>query len=388
LEYIQCPHCQKKYGVNEKVRAASGKTIKCKACKEPFEIVIFSTPAPQTTEQEKDVKSETPQTTDSDTPLSNDAESASSDPEEASASNAPEQAESDDEPSSKKEKKEDDSNPKPLQLVYAGLLSLVLIAGLLFAYQLMTAPKTTAPIKSSAPVARMTPALPEIAQPSQDEAKGNKESEEAASSREATADEPSALPELDMSGDMLQREAEKILQEELLQDDPVPQPEVPGEEATAKQPMDQAAEQSEPQPGETEAVETQPEAIDDPVDESISETSVAENSGQNETADRIKTLLDPDIGPEEASDKCKQVAADQWMIDYMITHGNVTGDEYIRLLDESSNKTEEVRSLCQSKYLAGNIAEAAKKNMKPAWIRPEIDARTTAGKSTGIKREW
>ncbi len=40
MEYIQCSHCQKKYGVNDKLKSAAGKQIRCKHCHETFEIVI------------------------------------------------------------------------------------------------------------------------------------------------------------------------------------------------------------------------------------------------------------------------------------------------------------------------------------------------------------
>jgi len=40
MEYIQCPHCEKRYGVNDKTRAAEGKATGCKACGENFEIKI------------------------------------------------------------------------------------------------------------------------------------------------------------------------------------------------------------------------------------------------------------------------------------------------------------------------------------------------------------
>lgn len=40
MEHIQCPHCKKKYGANDKIRAAVGKKIRCKHCQEIFEIVI------------------------------------------------------------------------------------------------------------------------------------------------------------------------------------------------------------------------------------------------------------------------------------------------------------------------------------------------------------
>jgi len=40
MEYIQCPHCLHKYGVNERMREAVGKKIQCKKCQQPFIIVI------------------------------------------------------------------------------------------------------------------------------------------------------------------------------------------------------------------------------------------------------------------------------------------------------------------------------------------------------------
>jgi len=46
MEYIQCSHCHKKYGVNDKVRAATGRIITCKGCGKPFEIELFETPSP------------------------------------------------------------------------------------------------------------------------------------------------------------------------------------------------------------------------------------------------------------------------------------------------------------------------------------------------------
>jgi len=49
LEFIQCPHCQKKYTVSNQLRAAAGKKIRCKHCSEGFEIQIqqaSNSPAP------------------------------------------------------------------------------------------------------------------------------------------------------------------------------------------------------------------------------------------------------------------------------------------------------------------------------------------------------
>ncbi|TLS67543.1 hypothetical protein FEF65_06390 [Mariprofundus erugo] len=44
MEYIQCPHCLNKYGVNDRMRQALGKQIRCKHCQQPFRIVISGTP--------------------------------------------------------------------------------------------------------------------------------------------------------------------------------------------------------------------------------------------------------------------------------------------------------------------------------------------------------
>lgn len=42
MEYVQCPHCQKKYGVNDTVREWVGKKCRCKQCKGTMEVIIQS----------------------------------------------------------------------------------------------------------------------------------------------------------------------------------------------------------------------------------------------------------------------------------------------------------------------------------------------------------
>jgi len=60
MEYIQCSHCNKKYGVNDKIRAATGRNITCKNCQQAFEIILFETPTPSVPESTAtDVKNET-----------------------------------------------------------------------------------------------------------------------------------------------------------------------------------------------------------------------------------------------------------------------------------------------------------------------------------------
>jgi len=42
MDFIQCPHCSHKYGVNDRMRTAVGKQIRCKQCQIPFRIVILN----------------------------------------------------------------------------------------------------------------------------------------------------------------------------------------------------------------------------------------------------------------------------------------------------------------------------------------------------------
>jgi len=55
MEYIQCSHCHKKYGINDKIRAAAGRQITCKHCQQAFEITIFETPSPSLPNEKKPV---------------------------------------------------------------------------------------------------------------------------------------------------------------------------------------------------------------------------------------------------------------------------------------------------------------------------------------------
>ncbi|GAV19873.1 hypothetical protein MMIC_P0831 [Mariprofundus micogutta] len=48
MEYIQCPHCEKKYAANDTIKASVGKKIRCKQCKEPFEIIVQQRPRKNT----------------------------------------------------------------------------------------------------------------------------------------------------------------------------------------------------------------------------------------------------------------------------------------------------------------------------------------------------
>ncbi len=344
MEYIQCPHCQKKYGVNEKVRAASGKNIRCKACQESFEITIFSTPAAPVESDVSEVIS---------------SEKKPSEKTEAEVAAKSETSEITDETETSSKNEPETKNV--LQIALTAVLALVLIAGLIVAYQLSQSPqspKAEAP-KRVDPFTRPVVREPVIAPATSQSGTDRKEDQGGA---DTTAGIPK--PEQD-NGSELARELK---------------------EATAiTEPETSEKALPEPLPV-TEA----PAAQLKPTESPASEPSATAVQPQEEKAPLTTVNKTIDDAPDNPSDDCKLAATDQWFIDYMITHGTLSGTEYVRMLDESSGKTEEVRNACKSKYLASKIADAARQGIKPEWIRAEIDARASSiyGKKSKDDGKW
>ncbi|MES0371874.1 MAG: MJ0042-type zinc finger domain-containing protein [Mariprofundaceae bacterium] len=297
MEYIQCPHCLKKYGVNDKIRGASGKTIRCKGCEEPFEITVFSTPSAQPSAEES-------------------SETTEKEPSTAAEKSIEEKSE-------KKTQKSSGIkvNKKTIQIVITSTLAVALIAALVVAYQFLDNPL---PIEASQTESSQT----EVSQT------------EVAPQRESKTPEKRQPEEKEP-----EKEAENIKSPAEEKDG------LPSESAESVEEANQPEEES-------------PDLA----------ASVAVNAGDYH-------------GPSNPSDECKQAATNQWFTDYMITNGSISGKEYIRLLDESSNQTEEVLKLCKDKYLASRITEAAKLGKSPDWISSEIEARTSNRFDNGANKE-
>lgn len=292
MEYIQCPHCLKKYGVNDKIREASGKTIRCKGCKEPFEITIFFTPStqPSSEESSKTTEEKPPTTTE---------KSAEQDHEK----NSSEQT--------KKSTGKKKSNKNLIQIIIASVLGIVLVAALVIAYQFLNNPLPIEASQAPAPA------------PAQTE-------------EEQSEEEPITTDQKIVEKNTPPAEEKREEQEEVLQSDEVVDPQ----------------EESSPEP---------------------------------ETSDSL--AANKFHGPSNPSDECKEAATNQWFTDFMITNGSMTGKEYIRLLDESSNQTEEVLKLCKDKYLASRITDAARLGKSPAWIETEIEERNSRRYENESSRE-
>lgn len=280
MEYIQCPNCLKKYGVNEKIRAASGKAIRCKGCQESFEIAIYSTPEPEKSESE--TKSETSTEANGAEP---NREQDEADVIESGA--IEEQQSSEEEP----EKKDEPAKKQSFQMIYTVVLGVILLIALTAAalFQFM--------------------------------------------------------PEL-FDNRSIEKAQQKTVENKSVVSKKIAPPTLPTTEPMKK----------EPATGITK------------------ETTDGKATAKPETPPTVSRASSQD--PINASDDCKQAATEQWFTDYMMTHGNISGNEYIRMLDESSSHTERVRVLCKDKYLASRISEAAAEGEKPAWIEADINART------------
>ena len=349
MEYIQCPHCQKKYSVNEKVRAASGKSIRCKSCQESFEINIFSTPvAPSEVEtpeadQSESKPSNTPST---EAKPTNQSDGETSATEEDKAVEKP-----------KASAKKEPEQKNIIQIAATLILGLALIAGLIFAYQLSQTPQRpkVEPSRIAKPVVREPIVTPVTPQP---EMKREESAPLPESSGKSTSPETGGTDELAKELSEATAPASSELTEETMPDKLI------------------AAETPSSDPAITDSTATEPSVTKTKTSEEIEPRTVPEN-----------TL---DEAPENPSDACKLAATDQWFIDYMITHGALSGSEYVRMLDESSSKTEEVRTACNDKYLSSKITDAARQDIKPEWIRTEINARASSiyGKESKGDGKW
>lgn len=189
MEYIQCPHCLKKYGVNDKIRGASGKTIRCKGCNESFEITIFSTPTPEPS-------------SDSST------EESSGTTEKAQPASTDKNVEK---KSGKKAQKSAGSkiNKKTLQIIITSTLAVALIAALAVAYQFLDKPlpieasQTEIPETEVVPQREMRPAAikqpeekqPEEKQPEEKQPEQESEAEKTQPQPEEKNAQPSEPPE-------------------------------------------------------------------------------------------------------------------------------------------------------------------------------------------------
>jgi len=162
MEHIQCPHCNKKYGANEKIKAAAGKKIRCKHCQEIFEIVI-----------QQATTSDTVQHSPSDTSPDRASESQSERaPESDKRPNTEKQPETDNQQSKKEEEKpakKKTVKKQPvkkksvnIQLVISIVLAAILLIGGIIALLYFNNPDLFKPTPKHESSTITLPAIPNI----------------------------------------------------------------------------------------------------------------------------------------------------------------------------------------------------------------------------------
>jgi len=242
MEYIQCTHCSKKYGINDKVRAAAGRNITCKGCGESFKIVIFETPTPSMPKaNQAAAKNESLEPTVK--------ERSSTQPERKKT--IPHQSK---------------TNHKKKKLSPSMLLGVAIIAFSIYMFY-------------------------------QDR-------------------------NFDVGQPFVATETAK----------PTPKP----------------SEHSPLAPAEEEAPINKP-----------------------------KVLIHQDL-----SEACKNISAQQWVMDYTMMHGMPEKSEYVRMLDESVQNTAEIRKKCGSSSIVQEVLATATKGAPPKWLEKHVSALITLGKET------
>lgn len=86
--------------------------------------------------------------------------------------------------------------------------------------------------------------------------------------------------------------------------------------------------------------------------------------------------------PQELSEACKAIAAQEWVMDYTMMHGVPEKSEYARMLDESVQNTAEIRKKCGGANIVREVLASATKGIPPKWLEMHVSALITLGKKT------
>lgn len=291
MEFIQCPYCQKKYGVSDKLRRATGKRINCKHCKKTF-IIFIQEKISQNLQHKIDEQQRVKEV----------QQQQHIEPEikEKPAETQKEPASEQKKPASggkKKRRVTKKSAKKPLniQMVILVILGTLLIAGTSGAYLYFYNQELFKQL----------------------------------------AEQPQVEPESGIK---------------------------PFDPFDRRIKPDSAAEpQAQPSPAEHEAAQPESSAQEAPA-------SVEESTKPAAATD----------GPLNPSQVCRDAAADYWIRTNMIANATLTNEAYVKLLNQGITLTDEVRTRCKERTLVGRLAESARSEEVPEWIKKEIIARTSA----------
>ena len=296
MEFIQCPYCQKKYGVSDKLRRATGKRINCKHCQKTFIIFIQEkiSPAVQNQIDEQRHTRKVQQEQQIEPEIIEIPPEPQKEPESEKKKTAS--------GGKKKRKATKKSANKPLnmQMVILVILGTLFIAGSSGAYLYFYNHEL----------------FERLAEPPQAEPESNPESN---------------IKPFDPFAKMVKPESE--------------------DESQTSPAGNEAVQQ------ETKQTASSPE-----------ETPVAA------TKDKDKAATD---GPLNPSQVCRDAAADYWIRTNMIANAMLTNEAYMKLLSQGISLTDEVRTRCKERELVGRLAESARSEDVPEWIKKEIINRTS-----------
>jgi hypothetical protein len=107
----------------------------------------------------------------------------------------------------------------------------------------------------------------------------------------------------------------------------------------------------------------------------LSMTLMQDESRLNEMAAQapiVKRLSASEI--DEKNPLCREAAAKQWLIDYRAMHSKYSGENFVKILQQSDAQAALVKSECKSRLLLKSIIQAATVKEKPGWFASEIKA--------------
>ena len=72
------------------------------------------------------------------------------------------------------------------------------------------------------------------------------------------------------------------------------------------------------------------------------------------------------------SQPCKEAAANKWLLDYAMEHGNPSEEQILEAVRQVSVFSEGIRKLCGDNRINNEILQSAKQGTWPDWIGSEI----------------
>ncbi|MDX8394820.1 MAG: zinc-ribbon domain-containing protein [Mariprofundaceae bacterium] len=326
MEYIQCSHCQKKYSVNDKVRASAGKKIRCKACEKPFEIVVL------------DVQEKTPEIKQIDAPIV-----------EIKQVDAP---------------VVENTQPQPVEVQPIEV-------------QVVEVQPVEVPIEEKETTVSDDNETEEVVKEPSASTPKKKEQKPAESLEEKVSQKRRsrfylisivlAVLMLAVAGglaylyienpDMFDSWSSQMASEQQEQTEVVTEKDV---SAVIEMQRPQSPESFGPMPTPVG------EAFGPKLPSEMAGPPMPEYSAVEPKKKEYRDFI-------EESTACTQAAAQQWMVDYLIQNMRYSTDEYLEMLDQSSKHSDTMRNSCKDKALIHEMTAAAKEGVKPFWIQEEIN---------------